>query len=339
MFRIDGSHGEGGGQILRTSLALSLITGTPFRLIKVRANRKPPGLKKQHLTAIQAAATIGNAKVSGASIGSSQITFEPGEVVPGSYRFAVGTAGSASLVFQTILPPLMLAGAESRLRFEGGTHNPHAPPFDFLDKTFLPLLARFGVRADAKLERHGFYPPGGGAFDVHLTPVAELNSLHLPADSPIRSRCGNVLLVRLPRHIAEREVDTLRAKLGWPAESFMTQTTDTAISPGNVITIEIVRDDLTELFTAVGERGRRAEEVASQVADEVNAYLAHGAPVGSHLADQLLLPMALAGAGSFVTGPLTPHTETNLAVIRSFLDVAAHVESIDETRFLIRFGG
>lgn len=152
---------EGGGQILRTALSLSIVTGESFRIEKIRAGRKKPGLLRQHLTAVQAAAKISGAKIEGADLGSQQLTFKPGKVQPGDYSFAVGTAGSATLVLQTILPALIIGSKPSTLTLEGGTHNPHAPPFDFLQKTFLPILNKMGSKVSAKLERPGFYPAGG----------------------------------------------------------------------------------------------------------------------------------------------------------------------------------
>src|SRR5205823_10639717 len=168
---IDGSHGEGGGQIIRTSAALSLVTGKPFHVIHARANRAKPGLRQQHLTAVRAAAAIGSATVEGAKVGSTEFTFSPGKVTPGDYLFNVGTAGSATLVLQTVLPPLMIASGPSVLRFEGGTHNVHAPPYDFLERTFIPLVRRMGPQILIELGRYGFYPPGGGRFDVFIDPA------------------------------------------------------------------------------------------------------------------------------------------------------------------------
>jgi RNA 3'-terminal phosphate cyclase (ATP) len=159
LLAIDGSHGEGGGQIIRTSLSLSLVTGKPFHVEHARANRAKPGLRPQHLTAVRAAAAIGNAQVEGAAVGSTEFTFHPGAVTPGDYTFNIGTAGSTTLVLQTVLPPLMIASAPSVLRFEGGTHNVHAPPYDFLERTFLPLVSRMGPQILIELGRYGFYPP------------------------------------------------------------------------------------------------------------------------------------------------------------------------------------
>ena len=168
MLTIDGSVGEGGGQILRTALALALVTGTPFRIHAIRARRRKPGLLRQHLTAVNAAATVGGASTDGASLGSRELTFRPGRITPGEYRFAVGTAGSTGLVLQTVLPPLLLASGPSTVTVEGGTHNPGAPPFDFLARVFLPLLRRMGAHVEARLDRPGFYPAGGGQCTVGL---------------------------------------------------------------------------------------------------------------------------------------------------------------------------
>ena len=162
MIEIDGSFGEGGGQIIRSSLALSAVTGRPFHIANIRAGRKKPGLKLQHVTAVKAATRICNARTEGAELQASEITFEPQPIVGGHYDFKISTAGSVTLVAQTVLPALMLAEQPSTLTFEGGTHNPWAPPFDFLQRSFLPQLNKFGPRVNVKLERPGFFPNGGG---------------------------------------------------------------------------------------------------------------------------------------------------------------------------------
>src|SRR5688572_16449750 len=188
LITIDGSMGEGGGQVLRTSLALSLVTGKPFRIEKIRAGREKPGLLRQHLTAVNAAAAVGGAHVEGAALGSRELDFRPGPAKPGEYRFAVGTAGSATLVLQAVLPALLTARGASTLVLEGGTHNPFAPPFDFLDKAFLPLLRRMGARVEVALERPGFYPAGGGRFQVRVEPVERLERLDLPSRGDAKRR-------------------------------------------------------------------------------------------------------------------------------------------------------
>ncbi len=326
MITIDGSQGEGGGQIIRTSLALSLITGKPFRVERVRARREKPGLQRQHLTAVRAAAAIGDAQVEGATLGATAFTFHPGRVKPGEYHFPIGTAGSTMLVFQTILPPLMIASGPSTLSFEGGTHNPHAPPFEFIDKTFLPLVGRMGPRVTVELTRYGFYPPGGGRFDARIEPAARgaLAPLELLTRGHINARRARALVVKLPPTVGERELGVVAERLGWgasPGDELRVETSQNAVSPGNVLTLEIESEHLSEVFTGIGERGLRAETVAERAADEARAYLETGAPVGEHLADQLLIPFALAGGGSYATGQPSQHTLTNIEVVRTFLDV------------------
>lgn len=324
MLTIDGSQGEGGGQIIRTSLALSLITGKPFRIYNVRARRDKPGLQRQHLTAVRAAARIGDAQVEGASVGSGAFTFHPGAVTPGDYSFPIGTAGSTTLVLQTILPPLMIAGAPSTLAFEGGTHNVHAPPYEFIAEVFLPLVNRMGPRVTAELERYGFYPPGGGRFRVRIEPAPTLKPFDLLTRGEIRARRARALVVKLPPLIGERELAVVNEQLGWSddgGDELRIETSTNAISPGNVLTLEIESEHLTEVFTGIGERGVRAETVAERAAAEARAYLETGAPVGEHLADQLLIPLALASGGSYTTGQPSLHTTTNIEVIELFLDV------------------
>jgi RNA 3'-terminal phosphate cyclase (ATP) len=320
---IDGSQGEGGGQVLRTSLALSLVTGTPFRIERIRAARKTPGLLRQHLTAVNAARDIGRAEVDGAAIGSPELAFRPRAVHAGTYTFAVGTAGSASLVLQTVLPPLLVAGTTSTLTLEGGTHNPSAPPFDFLARVFLPLLRRMGARVDAELERYGFYPAGGGRFTVRIDGGAKLAPLSLLERGAVRRRRAWALVSDLPPRIAERELRTVQEQLGWAPEELevvaLTSASGRTRGPGNVVMLEIESEHVTELFTAFGARGVRAEAVAERAVAETRRYLAAAVPVGEHLADQLLVPLALGPGGAFRTLPLTPHATTSMDVIRAFL--------------------
>jgi len=330
MLTIDGSSGEGGGQILRTALALSTVTGKPFRIEKIRAARPKPGLLRQHLTAVKAAASISSATVDGAELGAVAITFTPGSVTPGEFAFAVGTAGSATLVLQTVLPALLTAPSPSRLVLEGGTHNPMAPPFDFLVKAFLPLINRIGPTVTAELERPGFYPAGGGRFSVNITPVARLLPLELLERGAIRSIKARAVVANLPRSIAEREVRLAGRLLSLPDDSLIVEEIRGALGPGNAVAIEIETEHHTEVFTGFGEVNLRAEGVATKVAQEARAYIASGVPIGRYLADQLLIPMALAGTGRFRTGPLSRHTTTNLEVIRQFLDV--NIDLVEEPK-------
>jgi RNA 3'-terminal phosphate cyclase (ATP) len=339
MQSIDGSFGEGGGQIIRTSLALSLITGTAFRVFNVRARREKPGLQRQHLTAVTAAAAIGTARAEGAHVGSKEFTFEPGAITPGEYKFSIGTAGSTMLVLQAVLPPLLLADAPSLLLFEGGTHNVMAPPFEFIQKSFLPLVNRTGPTVSVELQRYGFYPPGGGRFNVYVEPAEELRRLDLIERGAILSQRARALCVNLPAHVGERELALASEQLGWTPDQLTLETSTNAISPGNVFTVEIEGENLTEVFTGIGERGVRAEQIASRAVHEAKRYLDAGVPVGRHLADQILIPMALARGGSYMTTTPTPHTTTNIEVIKKFLPVEITTTQLTEDIWKIEVFG
>jgi RNA 3'-terminal phosphate cyclase (ATP) len=321
MIVIDGSQGEGGGQILRSSLALSLVSGQPFRIEHIRAGRKKPGLMRQHLTAVEAAAAVGNARVEGAGPGSQKVEFHPRGIEAGSYHFSVGTAGSCTLVLQTVLPALLTAGSRSELVLEGGTHNPWAPPFNFLARSFLPLIGRMGPRVSEELVRPGFFPAGGGKFTITIDPAPKLDRLDLGERGNLLQQTALATVARLPRTIAERELKVVRDRLGWRAECCSVQEADSSRGPGNILCIEIASENVTEVFTGFGEFGVSAEKVAEKAVREVEQYLAAGVPVGHYLADQLLLPMALAGGGSFRTLAPTRHMTTNIEVIRMFLPV------------------
>ncbi len=338
MITIDGSIGEGGGQILRTSLALSLITGKPFRIEKIRAGRRNPGLLRQHLTSVKAAAEVGRSNVSGANLGSTQLAFTPGKIAAGEYHFAIGTAGSTTLVLQTVLPALMLVDGKSKLTLEGGTHNPFAPPFDFLDKAFLPLLERMGVKVQAKLINYGFYPAGGGKLEVTINGRDRLDRIDLPERGQVKRRQAKSVLCHLPRNIAERELNIVQKKLSWPKKWHIVETPANSVAPGNFVSLEIECEHLTEVFTGFGERNVSAEAVADQAALAARRYLASEAAVGEYLADQLLLPMALAGRGSFTTLPPSRHTTTNIEIIRKFLDIPINAEQISHRVWKIEVG-
>lgn len=331
---IDGSFGEGGGQVLRSSLALSLVTGTAFRIERIRANRKKSGLMRQHLTALQAAAAIGRAEVSGDTLGSRTVTFKPKGVFPGRYQFDVGSAGSCILVLQTLLPALMQADAPSNLDLSGGTHNPLAPTFDFLDKAFLPLMRRMGPEIKAELNTWGFYPAGGGRLSVVIRPVSALAPLNLLERGRLRHLAVTAWVAGLPLHIAEREIQTCATILKKQPDKMTARSlpSDRGRGPGNILLVELVFDAVTEVFCGFGIRGVRAEQVAAKLSRQVNAYLTAQAPVGPYLADQLLVPMARAGAGRFVTGPLSEHTRTNAAIVERFLPVDVRTGALDNDR-------
>src|SRR5205085_1531691 len=301
-----------------------------FRVYNVRARREKPGLQRQHLTAVTAAAAIGTARVEGAHVGSKEFAFEPGAITPGEYKFSIGTAGSTMLVLQAILPPLLTADAPSLLLFEGGTHNVMAPPFEFIRKSFLPLVNRAGPTITVALQCYGFYPPGGGRFNVYVEPARKLKRLDLVERGAILSERARALCVNLPPHIGERELAVASEQLGWMPDQLDLEESTNALSGGNVFTVDIESENLTEVFTGVGERGVRAEQIAARVVHEAQKYLEAGAPVGEHLADQLLIPMALARGGSYTTGAPSLHTTTNIEVIKKFLPVEITTTQLSE---------
>jgi RNA 3'-terminal phosphate cyclase (ATP) len=323
MIHIDGSLGEGGGQVLRTALGLSAATGQPFRIDRIRAQRSRPGLQRQHLAAVLAAAEVCGARVDGAALGSASVTFRPGTARAGDYRFAIGSAGSTTLVLQTVLPPLLTAAGDSTVALSGGTHNPMAPPSDFLQLAFAPLLRRMGARLDLQLLRHGFAPGGGGTLAARIAPPSPWR----PLDLRERDRAGllraRALLAALPEHVGRRELDTLLQRLGrdlLSPEMTHIESVD-ADGPGNALVVELPAAAATEVVTAVGERGLRAEAVAGRAADEILAFVRADVPVGAHLQDQLLIPIALAGGGAFRTVAPTPHMTTNAQIVERFLPV------------------
>jgi RNA 3'-terminal phosphate cyclase (ATP) len=276
--------------------------------------------------------------VTGAEVGSREFSFIPGEIKAGDYLFDIGTAGSTTLVLQTVLPPLMIQPSPSRLTLVGGTHNAFAPPLDFLQKSFLPLVSRTGPRVTAEMERYGFYPAGGGRFNVEIDPAREYSRLDIKERGEIRSQTARALVVNLPAHIAERELAVVSQKLGLKGEQLRIEASTNAYSAGNAVMIEIESNHLIEVVTRLGERGVRAETVAELAAGEAFDYLESGVPVGEHLADQLLIPLALAGGGSFVTMQPSLHTTTNIEVIRMFLDIPIKTTPLADNAWRIDVG-
>jgi RNA 3'-terminal phosphate cyclase (ATP) len=321
MIEIDGSRGEGGGQILRTALSLSLCTSQPFRAHSIRARRSKPGLRRQHLTAVNAAAQLGGAVVEGAELGSQQLSFRPGAVQAGHYDIDVGTAGSTTLVLQTLLPPLLTADRACTLRLRGGTHNPHAPPFEFLALAFLPLLKRMGAEVEATLERRGFFPAGGGEIRIRVAPATHLDPLRLEARGALRRASAEAVVANLPVEIARRELAVVRAAMQLPDTALRVVEERLATGPGNALLIVQEYEHVTEVSTGFGQRGLRAETLAERAVEEATRFARSEAAVGEHLSDQLLLPLALAGAGSFTTLALSSHAQTNIEVIEQFLPV------------------
>ncbi|TSA41105.1 MAG: RNA 3'-terminal phosphate cyclase [Methylococcaceae bacterium] len=318
---INGSLGEGGGQILRTALSLSMCTGQAFHINAIRGNRKKPGLMRQHLTAVQAAAQICHADVQGDWVGSQELFFKPEQIQGGQYSFSIGTAGSCILVLQTVLPALLMATEPSHLILEGGTHNPMSPPFHFLQRAFLPLLQRMGAAIEVSLERYGFYPAGGGRLQIHITPRGRLAEVHVPDRGMLIKAYAESVVAALPRHIAERELAHIQHELGWHDEQLQLLDIAPHQGPGNVVLLTLEHEHVTEVFTAFGEKGVSAEAVAAKVLNASRHYQTSCAAVDQYLADQLLLPMALAGGGSFTTTAWSLHASTNACIIKQYLPI------------------
>jgi RNA 3'-terminal phosphate cyclase (ATP) len=328
---IDGSTGEGGGQILRTSLTLSCITGRSLHIENIRASRRNPGLAKQHLICVRAACQICNGQAQGATKGSRALHFQPSPIRNGDFHFDIGSAGSAPLVIQTILPALFLADKPSTVTVKGGTHNPMAPPFDFLDETFLPAIATAGFQGDCKLIKHGFYPAGGGKITFNIQPWQESKGKIIDLCTPNTEPYiyGRIYTAKLPEHVAQRQRKLLlQSKLNiHNIEHIDVKESD---GPGNCAMIRLCNGKGTTVFTAFGERGKPSEQVISEVVGLAQDFLVSEAAIDRFLADQLLIYMALAKAGSFTTNELSSHLKTNMEVIKKFLPVIFNVEQFNQ---------
>jgi RNA 3'-terminal phosphate cyclase (ATP) len=327
---IDGSMGEGGGQILRTSLALACITGKNLHIENIRAARRKPGLAKQHLICVLAAREICGGKCDGARIGSQVLDFQPGPIRGGSFSFDIGSAGSATLVIQTVLPALFLADEPSTVTVTGGTHNPWAPPFDFLAETFLPAIKAAAFDADCKLEKHGFYPAGGGKIRLKIQPrQANLNqpiNFCQPMDNiQIHAR---IYTAKLPAHIAQRQRKLL-LQSGLKFENIEHIEVTDSDGPGNCVMLRLCGGGRTTVFTAFGQKGKPSEKVVGEVVSLAEDFLRSGAAIDRFLADQFLIYMAISKSGSFTTDDLTTHLTTNIETIKKFLLVDFKTERED----------
>ncbi len=330
MIRIDGSQGEGGGQVLRTSLALSACTGKAFSIENIRSKRRKPGLMRQHLSCVRAAQEICSAEVCGDEISSQQLTFLPGAVLADEYHFQVGSAGSAMLVLQTVLPPLLLAGSSSKVIVEGGTHNPLSPTFHYIDEVFIPMVNRIGGRCSCELEKWGFYPAGGGKATVVIEPwQGKPVRLDLLRSGQMVSSSVLAAVSKIPWEIAEDECSVIVKGVRFEVGQKRAITVESP-GPGNVAMVRIDFEYGSAMFTGFGELGVSRRKVASIALSEANRFFASQAAVDSHLADQILIPMALAGGGSFTTTEPSLHTRTNLQVIEMFLPVRSVCTQLDK---------
>lgn len=316
---IDGSFGEGGGQVLRSSLSLSMITGIPFEMKNIRAGRKKPGLMRQHLTCVRAAAELCDAEISGAELGSQDVTFVPKKLKGGAYHFAIGTAGSTMLLAQTLIPALIFAEEKSSLVLEGGTHNKHAPTYDFIEHSYLPVLREMGAGVDGDIQKYGFYPAGGGQVSFEIKPVRHLMPLDIVERGADKGKLAQAIVANIPYDVAERELNIVATRLDIDADALQARDIRRSHSAGNVLSIFLRYANVTETIIAFGEHGVKAEKVAKHACNAALQYVASGAAVGEHLADQLLLPFALAGGGRFTTVKPSRHTITNIEVVQKFL--------------------
>lgn len=327
MREIDGSHGEGGGQLLRTACALAAITGEPLRLVNIRARRAPPGLAPQHLTAVKAVAALCDARTDGLELRSEEIVFRPGELRGGEFRFDVGTAGSVTLVLQALLPAALVAGAPVRLSLAGGTDVRAAPPLDYLRFVLLPLLARMGASVELMLQRRGYYPRGGGEISVALRPV-RLESLRMEAPGALQEIRGIAHVSNLPEHIVARMRETAQRMLADLARVEIEPQLlgrDQAIGQGGAIVLWARTAHALIGGSEVAQRGVPAEQIAATAAQMLREDISAGATLDIHASDQLLIYLALArGPSSFLARTLSSHAQTTLWLLQQFLPMRVH---------------
>lgn len=308
MIEIDGATGESGGQIIRTAMTLSAITQKPVHIFNIRAGRPNPGLQAQHLTAVKAVRNICRGTLSHAEVGSTELTFEPGEIVGGKYEFNIGTAGSVTLVAQTVLPVLLFASKTSEIKIIGGTHVIKSPGYDYFENIFLKAMNKIGVKATAKLDKTGFYPKGGGEITMQVEPSKPIAISKWERDEHVEVI---IRLAGLPTGIAIREKKIFVQNNIEHIHVYE----DQALSLGNAITAW--RGHIGSY--ALGEKGKRAEEVAQECINELD--IGKQIDVDKHLADQLLIYAALAeGETVYETSEITEHTRTNAGIIGKFID-------------------
>ncbi len=322
---IDGSYGEGGGQILRTALALSAILRKPFTAHHIRSKRKNPGLQAQHLKAVEALTQMTEAETEGVTFGSQKITFFPNKILPGDYRFEVRTAGSVTLLLQAIFLPLCLAQGSSRLTLVGGTHVPWSPPFHYFSRVLLPTLKGMGVSSNTSIEKWGFYPKGGGKIELNIVPTPELKPISLLDRGPVQRIHGLSAISHLPRQVAERQKEQalkrIRAEIHSEADISI-QYEVPSNGPGSFLFLLVEHERSLAGFSSLGSRGKPAEKVADEAVDALKVFLRSEGGIDPYLADQLIPFLALAkGNSSFTTSRITEHLLTNLWVIQHFLNV------------------
>lgn len=328
MIELNGAHGEGGGQILRSALALSLLTQQPFRLYNLRANRDKPGLRPQHLAAVQAAAQISNAHTTGAALNSHKITFVPQTVRGGAYTFSIPTAGAATLLLHTLYLPLLLSGTSAHLTLGGGTHVPYSPTFDYLLHIWQPAMQQIGLDIRLQFKQAGFYPEGGGEFDAILRPASRPAPLNAETRGDLVRIRGYSQGANLPEDILRRQkLHALNRLQAVCRDSKITLQTLSAAGKGTALFLLTESQHARAGFSALGKKGKPAEQVANEAVNDLLAYLNTPAALDPHLADQVLLPLAFAtGESNFSVSRVTQHLLTNADTIRAFLPVQIDIQ-------------
>ncbi len=355
--KIDGSTGEGGGQIIRSALSLSMLTGIPIEVTNIRAGRAKSGLMRQHLVCVQASEQISNAKVTGAHLGSTTLSFTPDSIKSGDYTFDIGSAGSTTLVLQTVLPALLFANTDSlaisTVTIKGGTHNPLAPTVDFLQQAFVPALAKLGMQVNVDCQKAGFAPIGGGEIKATIKPFlrrADTAPLKLTERGKFTHIELVASIVNLDYDICIRELTSAKSVLieaGIDEAIIKTQSNKLqGIGEGNTcyakVTHQIANSENShdEIFTLLGAKRTSAEKIGNRLAGLVKRYvLKTEALVDEYLTDQLLLPLALAGGGEFTARTISQHTETQAWLIEQFLPVRITFKVINENKTLVRMIG
>ena len=330
MIELDGAQGEAGGQVLRSVLALAICMQLPFRMTNIRIHRDMPGLLRQHLAAINAAADVSNADTTGVQLGSRELTFRPRRCRGGKFSFDIGASASCSLVLQTILPALLLAEAPSAVSIKGGTHHGNAPSFDHLQRAFLPALERMGARINASLTAYGFPPASSGGLQVDIEPSA-LTALSIHERGARISAFAEVFIAGLPNEVGQRQLATIGRQLHWSTDQLHLRTLSPAVGRGTAVAVTLAYQHVTEVFSGFTDSGVGTESVAQNAASQADRYLNGVAPVGPFLADQLLVPLALSGIGSFTTSALSAHFRSNAAAIEQFTGRRIVVEPRGDT--------
>lgn len=337
LIRIDGSLGEGGGQILRSALSLSALTGKPFEIYNIRSNRKKPGLRPQHLLCVNATTKICEAEITGAEVGSTTVTFIPGEVKSGEYCFEVGTAGAVSLVLHSIYLPLSMLSTHSQVTIGGGTHVPFSPCYHYLVLQWLPYIKKIGFDIDLELKTAGFYPMGNGEINVLIKPVGsfddnfkvkKLNGLQLVNRGRLKVVKGVSAVGNLDLSIAERQkTQAVKRLTGMGLENDIIICEMPAFGKGTMLLLEAVFENATCCYFSLGARGKRAESVADDACNELVAFLNGNGAVDEYLADQVLIALALCNKHSKISvSKITSHILTNINIINMFVDAKFKVE-------------